>query len=485
MKQILVLLLIVLLTLSLLSCDNKLTHLQRVQQAGELRVLILNIPGVYYEGPFGPVGFEYELLQEFADFLQVKLKLVTQRNVPSLLSALQQGKADLAASRIIVTDERKKNFRFSDAYHHLDQYLVYKKSSRVPRRIMDLQLIEFDVVSHSSQEDILQKLKRNIIPQLKWRSHPQSSVQELLYQLNENRIQYTIANSQELSINQAFYPEIRKGMSLVQNQPVAFAFTADVDDSLLQKANEFIRQYQKSYRFSILHERYYGHIDHFDYVDVRTFQRHIKKRLPKYQPWFEKAGADQNLDWQLLAAMSYQESHWNDKARSPTGVKGLMMLTQATARYLGLNNRTSPVQSIFGGAEYFKKLYNRLPEKVKEPDRIYFALAAYNIGYGHLIDAMKLCKKRGLDETKWAHLKQALPLLQRRKWYKQTRYGFARGNEAVRYVTNIRKYYDILKWQTEGAKKTFIQLQKQEASLPQTGSEDKKGSAVDMILPAL
>ena len=227
---------------------------------------------------------------------------------------------------------------------------------------------------------------------------------------------------------------------------MGLAFYHSRDHSLRDRANQFLHQYQKTYQMSILTERYYGHLKTFDFVDILTFQKHIKTRLPKYQPWFEKAGADQGIDWHLLAAMSYQESHWRQTAVSSTGVRGLMMLTRATAEYLGLNNRLSPVQSIFGGAEYFKGLLKRLPDTVKQPDRTYYALAAYNMGFGHVVDAMKLCKKRGLDNTRWAHLKQVLPLLQRRKWYRRTKHGFARGYEALDYVENIRKYYDILKW---------------------------------------
>ena len=289
----------------------------------------------------------------------------------------------------------------------------------------------------------------------------------MLSLVNERFIDYTIANSEEIKVNQRFYPELRVAFSLAQDQPVSWAFTQLADDlSLINEANKFLAYYKKTHQFTILNERYYGHISKFDYVDTKVFQRHIQSRLPKFQPWFEKAGADQQLDWNLLAAISYQESHWIIDATSPTGVRGLMMLTNATASDLGVNNRLSPYQSIFGGAEYYKTLHQRLPEEINEPDRSYFALAAYNMGYGHVIDARKLCKKRGLDNTKWANLKQILPLLQRAKWYEQTRYGYARGNEALKYVKNIRKYYDILKWQNEEKKQKPVKVKALDIDVP-------------------
>lgn len=436
---------LVLVMLLLNSCFQIPDKLQKIKSSGVLKVLILNIPGVYYEGPFGAIGFEYELLKKFADDIGVDLKLVIKNSVPDMLGALSRQQADLAAGRIIINTQRLQQFNFSTSYQSTEQFLVTRSGLKIPRKIRQIEELPIEVVKNSSQENLLQHLRRTVMPKLNWESNKTASVQELLFLMHEKLIDYTISNTQEFAINQQLYPELRKGVSLMQNQSIALALPKSEDLSLLKALNQFIQNYIDTYEISILNERYYGYIESFDYVDVRTFQRHILNRLPKYQPWFEKAGKDQQIDWQLLAAMSYQESHWDEEAISPTGVRGLMMLTQATADYIGINDRLSAFQSIFGGAEYFKQLLNRLPDKIEQPDRNYFALAAYNMGYGHLQDAMKLCRVRGLDNSKWAHLKQVLPLLQRRKWYEQTRYGFARGYEALAYVKNIRRYYRILK----------------------------------------
>jgi membrane-bound lytic murein transglycosylase F len=148
----------------------------------------------------------------------------------------------------------------------------------------------------------------------------------------------------------------------------------------------------------------------------------------------------------LPASVAYQESHWDPDAVSPTGVRGIMMLTQATARHIGIDKRTDPLQSIQGGAKYLKRLYAKIPDRIGEPDRTWFALAAYNIGFGHLEDARIITQTRGGDPDKWIDVKQNLPLLARKKWYRQTEHGYARGYEPVRYVENIRSYYDVLAW---------------------------------------
>lgn len=162
---------------------------------------------------------------------------------------------------------------------------------------------------------------------------------------------------------------------------------------------------------------------------------------------YKNAADKYGLDWKLLAAMGYQESHWNPKAVSPTGVRGIMMLTLQTAGHLGIKNRLDPESSIMGGAKYLDQIRRRFPEELKEPDRTWFAMAAYNVGYYHVIDAQILARKLGKDPNKWLDLQTVLPLLAQKKWYKKTLYGYARGWEPVKYVTNIRRYYDLLQYQ--------------------------------------
>jgi membrane-bound lytic murein transglycosylase F len=152
------------------------------------------------------------------------------------------------------------------------------------------------------------------------------------------------------------------------------------------------------------------------------------------------------MDWRLLAAIGYQESHWNPDASSYTGVRGVMMLTRRTANQLGVSDRLNPEQSIEGGARYFLRLRGRIPNQIREPDRSWMALAAYNLGMGHLEDARVLTKKQGGDPDRWEDISQRLELLSQQQWHQQTRYGYARGFEAKQYVENIRSYYEILIW---------------------------------------
>ena len=183
-----------------------------------------------------------------------------------------------------------------------------------------------------------------------------------------------------------------------------------------------------------------------NYAGAHTFRKHINSRLENLIPIFKQVADQHDIDWRFLAAVSYQESLWNPRAVSPTGVRGLMMLTQNTARQLGIQNRADPFDSTQGGAAYLLALKQRIPERISEPDRTWMALAAYNVGLGHLEDARVLTQTRGGNPDRWADVREALPLLAQQEWHKKTRFGYARGHEPVIYVRNIRNYYDLLVW---------------------------------------
>lgn len=178
--------------------------------------------------------------------------------------------------------------------------------------------------------------------------------------------------------------------------------------------------------------------------DIKVLKRHVRTRLPLYRVHFQQAAEQYGLSWTLLAAQGYQESHWNRKARSPTGVRGLMMLTKTTAASLGVTNRLDPVQSIRGGAKYLAKLRGRLPKDIQRPNRTFIALAAYNVGMGHVKDARTLAVRQGKDPNRWPDLRTVLPLLTDKRYYKTLRYGYARGHETVHYVKRIRAYLSLL-----------------------------------------
>lgn len=429
--------------------DNPST-LERVKENGKLVVAFRNSPTVYYEGPHGPKGFEYDLTKRFADHLGVELIVIVPKNLEDILTMVNEDEVHFAAAGLTVTEKRKEYLRFTPPYQHITQQLIYRSNSenKRPKKIEDLIGRNIEVVANSSHVERMKELKLKH-PQLEWIENKEADSEELLSLVWQQLIDHTVADSNEMALNRRFYPELRIGLKLTDAQPLAWAFAKGKDDSLYNAASVFIENMKKNGEIEQILERYYGHIANINYVGTRIYKRHISRRLPTFREWFEHYAKENNLDWRMLAAIAYQESHWNPKARSPTGVRGIMMLTLATADYLKIKNRLDPEQSIHGGAQYIRKLKKRIPEHIPDPDRTWLALAAYNVGMGHLRDAQIITWQRGGNPEEWNDVRDNLPLLSRKRWYKHTKHGYARGWEPVRYVENIRSYYDLLVWYTE------------------------------------
>ena len=419
-----------------------LTQLQDVLQNNRLIVVTRKAPSTYYEDFSGPSGPAFDLVNMFAQRLGVEPRVTVADDLEQVFSLLAHGKAHFAAAGLTQTRERQKLFRFTPPYQHVVQQLVYRQGSVRPRSIEDLGEGKL-VVADSSHVERLRELRKRY-PGLTWEESRSFDSGELLKKVETGQIDYTVADSNELRLSRHFYPNVRVAFDLSDAQPIGWAFPIGTDDTLYRQAVNFFVEIHNSGILEQILERYYGHLGDFDYVATTTFMRHIKERLPNYIGLFREAAVRHGFDWRLLAAMAYQESHWDPKAVSPTGVRGIMMLTRITARQMGVTKRTDPKQSIRGGARYLHRLRKRLPTEIKEPDRDWLALAAYNIGYGHLMDAREITHRAGGNPNLWMNVKQKLPLLRDSRWYRQTAHGFARGDEAVQYVENIRGYYRIL-----------------------------------------
>jgi membrane-bound lytic murein transglycosylase F len=252
-----------------------------------------------------------------------------------------------------------------------------------------------------------------------------------------------VADSNIASLNRRYYPDIRMAFPIEEKQVLAWAVKKG-QKALLHEINIFFEEMRHRGSFAKIHQKYYGDAEIFDYVDLKKFHRRLETRLPRYREMIRRAAAVHGFDWRLIAAMVYQESHFDPRAQSHTGVRGMMQLTRETARELNITDRLDPEQSVRGGVRYLRRLYDRF-QGTQDPDRLLMALASYNVGHGHVMDARKLARRQGLNPDSWAALRQVLPLLRYPKFYRQTRHGYCRGTEPVRYVDRIMTYYDILK----------------------------------------
>jgi len=431
------------------ACVEKPSTLERIKEDGVLRVITRNSPATYFQDRNGETGFEYELVKRFADDLGVKLQIETADNLDDLFSQLGQPNGPvLAAAGLVSSEQRNGQARFSHPYLEVTPQVIYRNGKTRPTNAAGLVGKRILVLKGSSHAEQLAQLKKQY-PGLEYEESDQVEVVDLLRMVDEGQIDLTLVDSNELAMNQVYFPNVRVAFDLGDARDQRWAVAAGEDASLLNEINAFLDKVQKNGTLQRLKDRYYGHVDVLGYVGAYTFAQHLQERLPRFEKHFRNSAKQEQVDWRLLAAIGYQESMWQAEVTSKTGVRGLMMLTQRTAQAMGVSNRLDPVQSIRGGAKYFMHVKEELDDSIKEPDRTWFALAAYNVGGGHLDDARKMAEREGLNPNKWLDVKKMLPRLSQKQWYRQTKYGYARGGEPVHFVANIRRYYDILTWVTQ------------------------------------
>lgn len=445
---------IVLSLLILAGCTDEssrkaISTLEQVRANGVLHVLTRNTPATFFQDKNGDSGFEYELVKRFAEHISVRLHIETNDNIDQLFDNLASSKQPaIIAAGISYSARREHQADFSNGYLEVVPQIVYHGDNIRPRQIKDLIGSNILVLKGSTQEERLLQLQQEH-PELIFNVSDQLETVDLIRMVEERQIDYTLVNSNELALNRVYFPNIQLAFSLQPSIELQWAISKPQqkdDHSLQQAINNFLKDLDEQGVISNLAERYYGHVDTLGYVGVNAFAKHLQIRLPLYEAAFRKSAKQFDLDWRLLAATAYQESHWAPEARSKTGVRGIMMLTLRTSKEVGVANRLDPIQSIRGGAQYLAQMLERLPDSIREQDRIWFALAAYNVGLGHLEDARILTEQAGLDANSWIDVRSILPRLAQKQWYSQTKFGYARGGEPVHYVNNIRRYYDILNW---------------------------------------
>lgn len=415
--------------------------LKRIMASGEITAVTRNNAHCYYTYRGAPMGFEYDLAKAFSDYLGVELKIVTPA-WEKLFETLDSGTGDFAAAGISILPSREKLISFSDEYLSIRQKVILHKDNHLLKRLEDLHGATIHVRRGTSYEETLNQLSQDGL-NINIKLEEDTPTEELIRMVADKRIEVTIADSSIALLNRRYYPDVRVAFPVEKPQSLGWAVKKG-ERALLKKINAFFKKIKEDGTFEKIYQKYYANVEVFDYVDLKKYHRRLETRLPRYERIIRKAAEEHGFDWRLIAAVIYQESHFDPGARSFTGVKGIMQLTRQTAREMGVKDRLDPEQSIMGGVKYLKRLYRKYDD-AEDPDRLFITLASYNVGHGHILDARKIAGERNLDPDRWTSLEQTLPLLRYPKYYKKTKYGYCRGTEPVRHVNRIRAYYDILR----------------------------------------
>lgn len=426
--------------------------LDRVIKRGYLRVATRISPTIYIPDPRNPQGIEYDLVERFAKELGVGVQFIVVNSLDEAYDRVYRGEADFAAAGLVVSARREQRFRYGPSYLTVRRQLIYRRGVAKPKSIHDIGNNYVSIARGSSTADWLNDKNSGKnstdpdFPSYIIQTRPLGDGMDVIDALDKGEIDYAVVFSHEALLGKQISDNLRIATDLGPPVSFAWAFSRRSDGSLFQAAQRFFAQMRASHVLKTLIDRYYSQFEQMNKALAQQFLEGVEDRIQPYLAAFKAAGKRYDIDWRLLAAMGYQESKWRPNARSNQGAVGLMQITHETAKELGLRDRRNPVQNIMSAAKYINYLRKLVPDQAQEPDLTYFALAAYNIGIGHLGDAIELTRQQGGNPNLWRDVRLRILELSNPKYYRHLRYGYARGEETVQYVENIRAFHDLMIW---------------------------------------
>jgi membrane-bound lytic murein transglycosylase F len=406
-------------------------------------VATLNSPTTYFIGTEGPEGLEYELAERFATSLGVKLVIVTAPDPAGLRDAIKDDRADLAAAQLSWSSLWRDIALHSKSYSDSPLFWVYNRNTPRPRTPAEIAKLKMVILEDSAESNYLESRARNEFAGYKWTVLPRSLGLDPLELVNSGRADVTLMDGRKFAALRVIHPDVDVAFPLPQQRPLYWMVRKDGRD-LLEATNRFLAVEREATRIPTLSIEKLSAPPRLPTANARQLTIDLESRLLELRPYFEDAAVESGLPWTLLAAVGYQESMWRADARSPHGAQGLMMIMPRTARSLGLTNPFDARKNILAGARYLAELRGRIPGRIDEPDRTWMAIAAYNIGLGHLEDARVLTARQGGNPDLWVAVRARLTLLEKEFWYLQTQHGYALGWETQLMVDRVQQYLKLI-----------------------------------------
>ena len=409
-------------------------------QEGELVLGMVKEPVIHFYDGSPTEGFTRDLAEMFAKKLGLPLRIHAAKDYEELEQLALDGKVHIAA--YLNASTQNAELMYSTPIGTRPLWVVQLGDKAAPKTLGDLHGLEIHTPVGSAAGVALKKLAPAVMPQIVETRYRDEM--DIFEEMAQGRSQYAAVDELYMLYAANAYPEMQALVQIPGNRVFAWAVPAKGGAALAGELNVFIAEKQKDGRLAELRDRYFGYIRRIDAQGAQAFIADVTSKLPRYKKYFHKAQELTGIDWRQLAALAYQESRWEPLATSPTGVRGMMMLTEATAKGAGIQDRLDAEQSIMGGSRYLLQLMQGLPESAKQPDRLWLGLAAYNVGPGHVQSGRKLAAKLKKDPDSWFEMKKVMPLLARPAYYSQFKTGRCRGGEAVILVENVRSFYGIL-----------------------------------------
>lgn len=434
--------------------------LPKIKERGELRAITIYSATSYFIYKGKPMGYEYELLKHLADYMDLKLKIVVAKDINKIFDLLNSGKGDIAAAGLTITKERNKKVDFTEYHNTIRQVLVQRKPPnwrRMKKHEIDEMLIrnpieligeKVHVRKASSYYPRLKNLSEEIGGDIKIIEVPGNvTTEKIIKQVADGKIDYTVADENIALINEAYYPILDVETPVSFPQRIAWAVRKS-SPKLLVVVNRWINEMKKEVDYYVIYNKYFK--------NQRAYRERLESEyfsisggnISGFDDIIKQYADTLGWDWRLLASQVYQESRFNPKAKSWAGAVGLMQMLPETAREYGAKNLYNTRENLKAGAKYLKWLLNYWEDIDDETERIKFAMASYNCGFGHIEDAQKLAEKYDGESDKWTgQVNRYILKLSEKKYFNDevVQYGYCRGEEPYNYVREIFERYEHYK----------------------------------------
>lgn len=414
--------------------------LDQIEVRGSLRVLTRNNATSYFLHKGTQQGFDYELMKLFAAEQGLRLDIVVPPESDDLLPWLLEGKGDVIAAQMTVTPERQAQITFSTPYLFVDEVVVQKAGEAPLGSIADLKGKRIAVRPSSSYRRTLDRLQAANGPFTIEDAPEDLETEQLIGKVGSGELPMTVADSTIAAVELAYRTDVQTSVKLVEQQPIAYG-VRNGNPALLAALNAFVEKHYKELTYNVIRKNYFENMRAV--TSGQVVEARVADQISPYDALLRRRSEEYGLDWRLMAAQAYQESRFDPQAKSWSGARGLFQVMTPTGLELGFTNLEDPEEGVHAGVKYMAKLIDQFESTLKFKQRVRFALASYNVGKGHVDDARRLAAEMGLDRDKWfGNVEKAMLRLQDPKVARKTKYGYCRGEEPVKYVSEIQTRYE-------------------------------------------
>lgn len=426
------------------------TQWDRIQNKGTIRfVMRNNMPSCYiWRGEI--MGFHNDIAKKFAKDHKLRYELVMAPDNASLLDYIVDDKADIALGFLTPTQERKdKGIEFSRPYHYSSEVVVTHTDDDRIQSIEDLKKRAITVRDSSAYWKTAKELKETIPALILIPADDTMDTEEIIDAVAEKKYDITIADSHLVEMEINLGVDVKTALEVTKPQGQSWAVKSG-NDELLNKVNSYIRKNYKGLFYNVTYNKYFKNTGRIDKHHTDKTSHRTGSVLSPYDDFVKKYSERYGFDYRLMVAQMHQESKFNPKAKSYAGAKGLFQVMPKTAKELGFKNPAHPETGIHAGIKYMKWVQERMEYyDIKDDQLIWFTLASYNAGSGHVADAIRLARQKGWRDDVWFdNVEKAMLLLSYKKYASKARYGYVRGKEPVNYVRSIKQRYEIYKQRT-------------------------------------